>query len=122
MSHSSDAEGCGCILIFVVLVVVCFFGISSCDNYERTSRINKEVEKKEVFLKPNNNQYRVLYIYPKHFKGHETGRSVVMEGVKDKVRIESNFYPTLPIPEEIWEVRVSRDGYTAFYEFVRKIE
>lgn len=91
-------------------------GIICFDNRQTEMRIEKETARLQVVIGQNDGQFKVLNSYPAYnHNGHFMNHAVVLEGVRNQARIQAPAEPTLPVPGEIWEVRVGRTNELQLY-------
>lgn len=105
--------GCG-LLVWGAIILGCM-GMYSCDQREKSRNLKRVFDANQPFLTANDSKVKILWVYPQHgHKGRFVGHYAVVEGMNDKTRREINTHPALPVPEEIWLIKLDANGYIQF--------
>ena len=92
----------------------------SCVEIDKTNTLQRVINRNKPFVDANDGQVKVLWVYPRHgHKGAFSGHYAVVEGVKTKERIEIHVQPHLPVPGEVWQIELNKQGH---YIFINKLK
>src|SRR4051812_2183133 len=111
----------GCLSGLILGVLSCLGVYSCCDQQYKQQNYQRVVNSRKPFLEANDGKVKILWVYPiyggkgnNQFRGHHA----VVEGYKNKERVEVSVNPGLPVPDEIWTMTLDELGN---YRFIQKI-